>query len=85
MFTTAVVSDEGQVTLPKSLRDRLGIQPGSRLEFRVAADNLSVRVLAKGSGALFGLLARPGETARTLDEMNAAVGEVVRARARRKR
>jgi antitoxin PrlF len=84
--TTAIVSDKGQVTLPKRLRDQLGIQPGSRLEFRVAADNtLSVQVLAKGSGALFGLLAKPGEPARSLDEMNAAVGEVVRVRARPKR
>jgi AbrB family looped-hinge helix DNA binding protein len=81
-----MVSDKGQVTLPKALRDRLGIHPGSRLAFRIAADGtLNVQVLAKGSNALFGVLAKPGEPARTLDEMDAAIGDVVRARARRPR
>ena len=86
MSTTATVSDKGQVTLPKALRDRLGIHAGSRLAFRVAADGtLNVQVLAKGSDALFGLLAKPGEPARSLAEMDAAIGEVVRERARRLR
>ena len=86
MLTTAMVSDKGQVTLPKALRDRLGIHAGSRLAFRIAADgSLNVQVLAKGSDALFGLLAKPGEPARSLDEMDAAVGAIVRERARRAR
>ncbi|MBV9729812.1 MAG: AbrB/MazE/SpoVT family DNA-binding domain-containing protein [Pseudonocardiales bacterium] len=28
-----MVSEKGQVTIPKQLRDRLGIQPGEVLEF----------------------------------------------------
>jgi AbrB family looped-hinge helix DNA binding protein len=86
MSTTATVSDKGQVTLPKALRDRLGIHAGSRLAFRVAADgSLNVQVLAKGSDALFGLLAKPGEAARSLGDMDAAITEAVRERARRVR
>ncbi|MBL8932738.1 MAG: AbrB/MazE/SpoVT family DNA-binding domain-containing protein, partial [Kineosporiaceae bacterium] len=27
------VSEKGQVTIPKQLRDRLGIEPGQQLEF----------------------------------------------------
>jgi AbrB family looped-hinge helix DNA binding protein len=29
----AIVSEKGQVTIPKALRDRLGIRPGQVLEF----------------------------------------------------
>ena len=29
----AIVSEKGQVTIPKRLRDRLGIRPGQVLEF----------------------------------------------------
>lgn len=29
----AVVSEKGQVTIPKQLRDRLGIEPGEVLDF----------------------------------------------------
>ena len=86
MSTTAMVSDKGQVTLPKALRERLGIQPGSRLAFRIAADgSLNVQVLAKGSDALFGLLAKPGEPTRSLNEMDAAITATVRERAGRTR
>jgi AbrB family looped-hinge helix DNA binding protein len=83
MTSTATVSDKGQVTLPKPLRDQLGIRPGSRLEFLLGADGvLQVKVLAKGSAALAGLLARPGEAPRSLSEHEAAVTEAVRERAR---
>ena len=30
----AIVSEKGQVTIPKPLRDRLGIRPGQVLDFR---------------------------------------------------
>lgn len=33
----AIVAERGQVTIPKSLRDKLGIRPGTALEF-VAKD-----------------------------------------------
>lgn len=36
MATT--VTSKGQVTIPKLVRDHLGIAPGSRVEFRRAAD-----------------------------------------------
>lgn len=86
MSTTATVSDKGQVTLPKALRERLGIQPGSRLAFRVATDgSLTVQVLAKGSEGLFGLLAKPGEPTRSLEDMEDAITEAVRNRAGRTR
>jgi antitoxin PrlF len=33
MASRSVVSEKGQVTIPKRLRDRLGIRPGQELEF----------------------------------------------------
>lgn len=32
------VTSKGQVTIPKSIRDHLGIVPGNQVEFRHAAD-----------------------------------------------
>jgi AbrB family looped-hinge helix DNA binding protein len=32
------VTSKGQVTIPKRLRDRLGINPGSKVEFELADD-----------------------------------------------
>lgn len=35
-----VVSEKGQVTIPKAVRDRLGLRPGTVLEFRAEAGRL---------------------------------------------
>src|SRR4249920_1570974 len=35
---TVTVTSKGQVTVPKQVRDRLGIKPGSKVEFEVAED-----------------------------------------------
>ena len=35
---TVTVTSKGQVTIPKQVRDRLGIKPGSKVDFEVAED-----------------------------------------------
>jgi AbrB family looped-hinge helix DNA binding protein len=44
MSTT--VTAKGQVTIPKAVRDFLGIAPGSRVDFRRAADGSIVLIRA---------------------------------------
>ncbi len=80
------VTDKGQLTVPKAIRDQLGIEPGSKLDFEPQADGtLRVRVLARGAGNLYGLLHQPGRKAKTLEEMESGIGEAVIARAKRSR
>lgn len=82
----STVTDKGQVTLPKPIRDRLNIQAGTRIEFELQPDDtLKVRVLTRGSAGLFGLIARPGEAVRSQDEIDAGITAAVTERARRKR
>lgn len=82
----STMTDKGQITLPKPIRDQLGIVPGSKLSFEVQPDNsLRVRVLARGSKGLFGLLAVSGEIPLTLEEMDAGVTQAVAARAKPRR
>ena len=63
----AVVSEKGQVTIPKRLRDRLGIVPGAVLEFREESGTL---VASKASSAdaiasVYGIL----DLGRPVDEL----------------
>jgi AbrB family looped-hinge helix DNA binding protein len=63
----SVVSEKGQVTIPKRLRDRLGIAPGVVLEFREDAGTL---VASKVSGedavaSVYGIL----DVGRPVDEL----------------
>jgi AbrB family looped-hinge helix DNA binding protein len=60
----AVAAEQGQVTIPKLLRERLGIRPGTVLEFREEADNL-IAEKAEKAGALdrwYGTLSRQRRT-----------------------
>ena len=41
------VGERGQVTIPKRMRDRLGIRPGEEVEFEEHEDFLMVRKSAK--------------------------------------
>jgi len=80
------VTDKGQLTVPKAIRDQFGIEPGSKLDFEPQPDGtLRVRVLARGAGKLFGLLHKPGRKAKSIEEMDAGIGAAVAKRAKRSR
>jgi AbrB family looped-hinge helix DNA binding protein len=38
------VTRKGQVTIPKSVRQRLGIRQGSKIEFSLVGDHIEMRV-----------------------------------------
>lgn len=79
----ATVTDKGQITLPKALRDALAIDPGSKIEFVLQDDQtVRMRVLPRGSAGLYGLLAVPGEAARTLEDIEAGTALAVAQRHR---
>lgn len=43
---TTSVTSKGQVTIPKPLRQKLGLRQGSRVEFVLAGDHLEMRVVS---------------------------------------
>jgi AbrB family looped-hinge helix DNA binding protein len=52
------VTVKGQVTIPKPIRDRLGLTPGSRVEFAVQPDGRVVLRRAEGTPAVADRFAR---------------------------
>jgi AbrB family looped-hinge helix DNA binding protein len=42
-MSTVTVSDKGQVVIPAAIRHRLGIVPGSKLDFELEGDSIRVR------------------------------------------
>ena len=58
----ATVTDNGQVTLPKAIRDLLNLRLRLRIDFQVTADKkLTAQVQTRSSEGLFGLLYRPSQ------------------------
>ena len=82
----ATVTDKGQVTLPKAIRDLLNIRPGSRVDFQVTANKtLKARFQTRGSLGLYGLLHRPGQRTITIEEMDEGIAAEVKERSAPKR
>lgn len=82
----ATVTDKGQVTVPKNIRDQLNIVTGSKLDFEVEEDgSLRVRVLARGSENLFGLVRRSGIKPLGIKAMDEGIVAATKARNQRSR
>ena len=82
----ATVTDKGQVTVPKNIRDQLHIATGSKLDFEIEEDgSLRVRVLARGSENLFGLVHRPGIKPLSVEAMDEGIVAATTARNLRSR
>lgn len=61
---TSTVSEKGQITIPKAVRDRLGIAPGTKLDVRDEDGVLVARKVTERDpvDAAWGVLAGRGRT-----------------------
>jgi len=67
------ITTKGQTTLPKPVRDALGVRPGDRVRYLVVDGD--VRILpVRSIDRLFGTLRADGSPA-TLDDMERAIAE----------
>jgi AbrB family looped-hinge helix DNA binding protein len=82
-MSTATMTSKGQTTIPKDIREKLGLKPGDRIHFVTLPDG-TVRLLAQNLPitALKGMLRRP-KRALTVKEMNEAIGKAVADKYRR--
>lgn len=83
-MTVATLTSKGQTTIPKEIREKLGLKPGTKLHFNLMPDGtISVRAKTGTIMDLAGILHRPGMKAATIEEMNEAVARAVVARYKR--
>jgi AbrB family looped-hinge helix DNA binding protein len=72
---SATVTSKGQITIPKAIRDALGLSPGDRVAFRIRKDGVvdfepeTVDIMD-----LFGAL-KPSRRGVSIDDMKRAVVE----------
>jgi len=82
----STVTIKGQATLPKAVRDHLGLKPGDRVKFFIHPDGTVVMLPLIPASALRGILKRPGRKPVTIEEMDDAIAAEVGERdARSKR
>ena len=82
---TSTISSKGQITVPKAVRDKLGLRPGARVEFELTADGALLRKGHRGGvravDRVLGVLKRKASTDSLLDDMRGTVPQKLRRRA----
>jgi AbrB family looped-hinge helix DNA binding protein len=85
-MATATVTSKGQITIPKEVREHLGLETGDRVVFVVQSDRDIVLKPAKTDiRELHGMLYRKGQRSRSLEEMDEGIKHTLADKQARRR
>ena len=71
MTTAATLTSKGQTTIPKEIRDGLGMKPGDRISFTLMPDGTVImRVKRKSLMELGGVLHKKGRKSVSIEELS---------------
>ena len=83
---TATLTTKGQITIPKEIRERLGLDTGDRLSFVVQEDGtVIVQPITRHVRELGGLLRRPAQRSLSIREMDEGIARRMRSKLGRRR
>ena len=71
-MSTATLTSKGQITLPKSVRDRLHLQSGDRVDFVETQAGFMMLPAKRELSELMGVLKKPRRPV-SIDDMNRAI------------
>jgi antitoxin PrlF len=74
-MTAATLTSKGQVTLPKSVRDRLGVQTGDRVEFIETSAGFLILPVKRELAEIKGIVPRTRKPV-TIEDMNRAIARM---------
>ena len=75
----ATLTNKGQVTIPKVIRDSLRLKTGDKLEFVIAESGEAfIRPVTKKADDVFGRLHKPGRAPVSIEEMDAGIKKKMR-------
>ena len=80
-MATATLTSKGQITIPRAVRDHLGVETGDVLDFIIdPAGNVRVRAASGAVSALKGMLHRPSRAAVSPAAMEQAIPKAASGR-----
>jgi antitoxin PrlF len=75
-MANATVTSKGQITVPKEIRDHLGVEPGDRISFQIGGGGeVIVQPETVDVRSLRGMLKRRGEVRRATEAYSAQRGD----------
>ena len=85
-MSSSILTSKGRTTIPVDIRERLGIKPGSQIEFHLRSNGSAIMRVRRGTlNDFIGILRQPGRRALSLKAMDAGIAKAVRAKQLRAR
>ena len=85
-MSVATLTSKGQTTIPKDIRDGLGLAPGDQLDFHLLSNSSVILRVRRGALKDFiGILRKPGQRPLSLKAMDEGIAKVMRAKHGNKR
>lgn len=74
----STITSKGQITIPKKVRERLGLKAGDKVELiLVGNDEVSLKVVRKNVDEVYGILSDSGHKNHTVDQMKQAIAKKI--------
>lgn len=75
-MATATITSKGQITLPKEVREHLGLRRGDRVDFVIDTEgNVHMRAAKRSVSELFGFLRRPDAVSVSIEEIDESIAQ----------
>lgn len=74
-MTHAILTSKGQITIPKSVRNKLNLKTGDKIDFKVTGSEVVLIPVSKSVSEVFGILSRKTGEKITVDQMNIRLKE----------
>jgi len=74
----ATLTSKGQVTIPRSIRNKLNLKTGDKIDFMMKDGEVLLVPVSKQVSDVFGILSRDGQKTVTVEEMNEVIKERVK-------
>ena len=76
----ATLTNKGQITIPKGVRDSMGLHPGDKLEFVITEKGEALfRPVTKKVDDVFGRLYKPEKKPVSIEEMDSVIRQKMQA------
>ena len=85
IYMESAITVKGQATIPKPIREHLGLQPGDRVKFFVHPDGRVVLLPKLSASAVRGMVKSRNRRPITTEQMTVAAAEGAVSRNRRRR
>jgi AbrB family looped-hinge helix DNA binding protein len=72
-MTHAILTSKGQITIPKSVRNKLNLKTGDKIDFKVSDGGVTLVPVSKSVSEVFGILSRDINKPVSVEEMNLSI------------